>query len=89
MLWEASGPGDPEQFKHTELFQKCRDMGIIPASMEDLLQKEANAYPIPSESVVAADGLVFAKEALPLNLKVTGMWCLSCAWFRLRYLALR
>jgi heavy metal translocating P-type ATPase len=80
MLWEASDSGDPEQFKQTELFQKCKDMGIIPVSVENLLAKEAAAPPIPSETGSEADGVVFPEEALPLNLKVSGMWCLACAW---------
>jgi heavy metal translocating P-type ATPase len=80
MLWEASDSGDPEQFQQTELFQKCRDIGIIPGSVEDLLQQKPDASPIPSENSSQAAPVVLVEQTLPLNLKVSGMWCLACAW---------
>jgi len=36
MLAAASPSTDPDRFKETELFRKCREMGIVPGSEEDL-----------------------------------------------------
>ena len=36
MLMEAADSPDPVQFKETDLFKKCREMGIIPESESDL-----------------------------------------------------
>ena len=36
MLITASGVGDPSQFRDTDLFKQCRDLGIIPVSEDDL-----------------------------------------------------
>lgn len=80
MLWEASASGNPEQFKQTELFQKCKDMGIIPVSVDDIAKKNAGAASIPTENGPAGDNDVSLKAALSLNLKIGGMWCLACAW---------
>ncbi len=71
MLSQTEGLG-PEDFKTSELFKKCREMGIIPGSEEDL--KETN----PDSAIPSAketDG-----ETLRLSLAVGGMWCPSCAW---------
>ena len=38
MLTEAADSGDPENFKETELYKKCKQMGIIPNSEEALRQ---------------------------------------------------
>ena len=54
MLIEAADSPDPVPFKETELFKKCREMGIIPESESDLkdrLSKDAAnslfASPLP------------------------------------------
>ncbi len=39
MLMEAADSPDPVQFKETELFKKCREMGIIPESESDLKER--------------------------------------------------
>ena len=39
MLMEAADSPDPVQFKETELFRKCREMGIIPESESDLKER--------------------------------------------------
>ena len=39
MLAEKHGAGDPASFKNSELFKKCRELGIIPRSKEDLAEK--------------------------------------------------
>ena len=55
---EASDAGDPEAFKETDLFQKCVDMGVIPRTEADLIQREENL----SDASVASDdnGLIEA-----------------------------
>jgi len=69
MLSQAEGL-NPEEFKSSELFRKCREMGIIPGSEEDLKTVDP-AIP----HITEATG-----ETLPLYLSVGGMWCPSCAW---------
>jgi len=69
MLAEASGAGDPVRFKETELFKKCRNMGIIPLS--------SPAKPFEPAADSRPD---HQRSALNLNLVVTDMWCPACAW---------
>jgi cation transport ATPase len=87
MLAEASETQDPASFKETELFRKCREMGIIPKSEADLEQQVQTDAPYPSypsarkgiessESQRETPG----KNALGLNLVVKDMWCPACAW---------
>ena len=80
MLWEASDTGDPEQFKETELFKKCRDMGIIPSSANNLSSKVSNASVPLANNFVGTSQTTALEHTLPLNLNVTGMWCLAWAW---------
>jgi heavy metal translocating P-type ATPase len=75
MLAEKEGTPDPASFKDSELFRKCRELGIIPKSEEDLAEKE-RILPTEEESFIPSEGERF----LRLNLKVTGMWCPACAW---------
>ncbi len=80
MLWEASDSVDPGQFKKTELFKKCQDMGLIPGFAQDPLQRTCDDASRPSGKTPAAAGAIPVEQMLTLNLKVTGMWCLACAW---------
>jgi heavy metal translocating P-type ATPase len=75
MLVEKHGSGDPASFKESELFRKCLELGIIPKSEQDLVEKEKIG---PAEGEDARP----SKEERPLrlNLKVRGMWCPACAW---------
>jgi len=75
MLAETHGAGDPSSFKNSELFKKCRELGIIPRSEEDLAEKEK--IPATKEEPVIPPG---GERFLKLNLKVHGMWCPACAW---------
>lgn len=86
MLMEAADTDDPARFKHTELFKRCREMGIIPASEAELArQSESAAVAKPPRranghnetSRIDIDG---ASQFLRLHLKVSGMWCPACAW---------
>jgi heavy metal translocating P-type ATPase len=75
MLAEQRDAIDPASFKESELFRKCRELGIIPGSEEELAKKE-NAYPGGRDEGIGST----AKTHLQLNLKVNGMWCPACAW---------
>jgi P-type Cu+ transporter len=87
MLMAAADSPDPAAFKKTELFRKCRDMGIIPESESDLKGRisASDAKPI-SFSIQRDDGgaenpeSIDASDRLSLYLKVSGMWCPACAW---------
>ncbi|MDF1590128.1 MAG: heavy metal translocating P-type ATPase [Desulfobacterales bacterium] len=85
LLLEAAGSADPKTFRDTELFQKCRDIGIIPQSEEDLIgrdqpfragraQTKSTGAPAPSRQLNPP------QAALGLTLKVDNMWCPACAW---------
>jgi heavy metal translocating P-type ATPase len=88
MLITATGAGDPSQFRDTDLFKQCRDLGIIPASEADLMSGDQ-----PPELPIAAaaadnDGAesspfedtAAAPNNLILQLRIDGMWCPACAW---------
>jgi len=84
LLFEA-GPGvDPSSFRETELFRKCREMGIIPSSAADLASRSTGgeASPAaPAHGAEATAGTAAAgREMLSLQLTVRGMWCPACAW---------
>jgi len=84
LLSEAAPGSDPSSFRETELFRKCREMGIIPAAEADLARRstggEVSPVP-PADGVGAATGTEAAgREMLPLQLTVRGMWCPACAW---------
>ena len=85
MLSEATDQTDPASFKETELFKKCRDLGIIPRSTDEIKQKgqlsasTANALktmPSDDESSIK----VGEEDILSLNLRIGQMWCPACAW---------
>jgi P-type Cu+ transporter len=84
LLLESSDGSDPETFKETELFIKCREMGLIPASEEELADR-ASAAPATTQTVDdPAHSSSVEKKAddasLNLSLKVDGMWCPACSW---------
>ena len=85
MLIEASDAGDPELFRETEIFKKCQEIGIIPRSEAELVEKIQET----STTVFPQTGLdqerdyqesTAAESSLSLTLKVTLMWCPACAW---------
>jgi heavy metal translocating P-type ATPase len=85
MLIEASDAGEPESFRDTELFKKCQEIGIIPRSEAELVER---AQESPT-TVFPHTGLVQEREyqestaaasSLSLTLNVTLMWCPACAW---------
>jgi len=82
MLSEAVDAADPEKFRETDLFRRCREAGIIPASQaeldEGMAPKPAAATPKTASAVQT--GATTTPEGLLLTLKVDGMWCPACAW---------
>ena len=85
MLIESSDAGDPESFRETELFKKCQEIGIIPRSEAELVERaqESSTTVFPQ---TALDQKRDHKEStatassLSLTLSVTLMWCPACAW---------
>jgi len=81
MLAEAADATDPADFRHTDLFRRCVEMGVIPRSEDDLAAAVArpsvaidDVSPGDPVSPPAPDG------ALVCHLAVEGMWCPACAW---------
>jgi heavy metal translocating P-type ATPase len=92
VLLEATDSGDSASFKKTALFKKCREMGIVPSSQFELEQASFQQHESPealsSENgqIIALDLLdtnlqgISSQSILSLNLRVSDMWCPSCAW---------
>ncbi|MBA2881032.1 heavy metal translocating P-type ATPase [Desulfosalsimonas propionicica] len=87
MIMEASGATDPAAFRETEIFQRCVDAGIIPASQQDLEQREGGqkagaAAPETdaAEKEAPENPGGSAERCLTLDLDLHGMWCPACAW---------
>lgn len=87
MLMEAADSPDPVKFKETELFKKCREMGIIPESESDLKERLSKEDAKPPFSCLqpdlepSSDGAnQDAGERLSIYLKISDMWCPACAW---------
>ena len=80
MLMEASDSPDPADFKNTELFKKCLELGVIPKTEDDLAEINRNAqddiYDSNTKTVTETDGDV----GLELYGKVNDMWCPACSW---------
>jgi len=75
MLVEKHGSDDPASFKESEVFKKCRELGIIPRSEKELVEKEEAQGTEPGEPLPSK-----GEETLRLNLKLGGLWCPACAW---------
>ena len=85
MLLESSEERDPSKFRETELYRRCVEAGVIPASEEDLPAQpdQRPTGPGPSEGAhprQSVEGESVSGEALSLELEVRGMWCPACAW---------
>ena len=74
MLVEKHGPGDPASFKDSDLFSKCRELGIIPRS-EGEAGVETGGEKRTTEAFRGGE-----ERCLSLKLKIRGMWCPACAW---------
>jgi len=86
ILLEATDSSDPAKFRESELFRQCQEKGILPKSEADLAAGTfENRYLTPAPQTAdktntAAGASNVATDALPLNLKVSNMWCPACAW---------
>jgi heavy metal translocating P-type ATPase len=87
MLMDAADSPDPVQFKETDLFKKCLEMGIIPESESDLKERLSKDDAPPPFSSLQPDAELSsewdnqsAAERLTIYLKVSDMWCPACAW---------
>ena len=78
---DATDSPDPESFRQTELFIKCREIGIIPKSEDELAERaqamEPVAMPMPGKEHPASPP---DNSTLSLTLRVDQMWCPACAW---------
>jgi heavy metal translocating P-type ATPase len=82
MLMEASDSPDPAAFRQSELFKKCREMGIIPRSQTELetrLRQGPSSPQVPQTSTTPSESGA-SNSSLDLNLRVSDMWCPACAW---------
>jgi len=77
MLAEAAGSPDPSQFRHTALFKRCQEAGIIPRSAADLADAASDPPPCAAE---LSNPPALTPDQLSLHLVVEGMWCPACAW---------
>lgn len=83
MLVDISGSPDPEAFRQTDIYRRCREMGIIPGSEAELESAVRTQHP---DQVPSNDGASDAgRDSLPENtldqqFTVIGMWCPACAW---------
>jgi len=58
-------------FRETALYRACQESGIIPRVAADLEKTKTPSKKISADSPIAA---------LPLTLKIEGMWCPTCSW---------
>jgi heavy metal translocating P-type ATPase len=66
ILLQAAGTADPDAFRRSELFRRCRESGII-------RQPAAERKPGPAAAVPDGPGL-------DLTLTLENLWCPACAW---------
>ena len=71
---------DPADFRHTDLFRRCVEMGVIPRSEEDLATAAARPSPTLPKSSPDDMSSVSRNDFLVLHFAVEGMWCPACAW---------
>ena len=67
MLLAAADARDPADFRNTDLFRRCQEMGVIPRSAADLARRQEGS---PPPAPAAGDG-----ATLQLTLQIDGMWC--------------
>ena len=81
MLLEAENEGDPEKFSETALFQRCVEMGLVPASEEHLARMALRNLEV-SRTVGAGNDDASPEDHphLTMTMKISGMWCPACAW---------
>jgi heavy metal translocating P-type ATPase len=81
LLLEAAPAADPSSFRETELFKKCLEMGIVPASEADLARRrESKPADLAASTVAGAEETGERAQFLSFAVTVRGMWCPACAW---------
>lgn len=83
MLSQSAEGGDPDRFRETALFKKCLEMGLIPPNEAALSREWASSRTSPDTGSIEKNDTPSphpGKNALPLRLKISGMWCPICAW---------
>jgi heavy metal translocating P-type ATPase len=83
ILVEATDSTSPADFKTTDLFKKCQEMGIIPRSESDLASAASSddtAAVLKTTITKDRQGELPDSGRLSLYLNVSGMWCPACAW---------
>ncbi len=79
MLSEAADATDPAEFRNSDLFRRCVEMGVIPRSEEDLA--EVSHPPVFQDTAPEGASSSAVREGLlALHMSVEGMWCPACAW---------
>ena len=81
LLLESTDSPDPARFRETEIYRRCLEAGIIPASEEELEGGGGDARDSSPESgEKSPSGQNADRPLLSLDLRVEGMWCPACAW---------
>jgi heavy metal translocating P-type ATPase len=71
--------GPPGDFTKTELYQACVASGLIPRTEEEAVARETEA-PTGSQAPSSSPHIDEDDLALPLTIKLDGMWCPACGW---------
>jgi heavy metal translocating P-type ATPase len=80
MLVSSAGSQDVATLRKNPLYQKCQEMGLIPATIEDLKRREGETESVAREPSPAGLDPLENSQTLPLKLRIDGMWCPACAW---------
>jgi heavy metal translocating P-type ATPase len=85
LLLESADSPDPERFRETEIYKRCLEAGIIPATEADLEPgDEEGPQAGPGEGAIytsaGEEPQACGERVLTLDLQVQGMWCPACAW---------
>jgi heavy metal translocating P-type ATPase len=78
MLAAMSGSPDPAAFRTTDLFRRCRELGVIPAGPNEVAEAVRTQH--PEGSPPPADSGMPDETTLEIGFAVRGMWCPACAW---------
>jgi heavy metal translocating P-type ATPase len=79
MLIEATDSPDPASFHQTELFKKCKEIGIIPRSEAELAER-VQEFPATDALTPETAYQSYDKDTLSLTLIIDQMWCPACGW---------
>ncbi|MFZ7125228.1 MAG: heavy metal translocating P-type ATPase [Desulfobacterales bacterium] len=80
MLVEISGAVDPEAFRKTEIFRRCREAGVIPSSESDVQAPSGSRQSERRRAEDSHPSGESCESALTVHFDVIGMWCPACSW---------